>query len=150
METEVKIDLEELCGHKFNLSYDQPLMDIAGNTLDVKMVMQDYDPQSDRMVAEFLDKKIPQYLPPPDGDREPMVFKFDTQAEFEECLPKHTPKLREIKPRDVTFHHRLISTEQPDRLIDIEAPKRHTEQQPSPLIDHRSPPSISQSVLRTL
>ena len=143
LNTQPTIDIHELSEsdrEMFSIKYDKPLMDIAGNTLDVKMTMNNYDPQADRLVASFLDKKIPQYLPPAEH-KEPMVFKFDNQADFEACLPRHTPKLREIKPRDVTFHHRLISTE---------TATPHTEQQPSPPKLHRSQTSNVQPVLRTL
>ena len=124
-ENKVKVNFtpnaEELTGELFSVKYDQGLMDIAGNQLDVKMVQQDYDPVSDRLVAQFLDKKVPQYLPPAEH-KEPMVFKYDTQAEYEECLPKHTPKMRPFSYRNLN---------QPDRVLDIAAPTRHTEIQPN-------------------
>ena len=143
-ENKVKVNFtpnaEELTGELFSVKYDQGLMDIAGNQLDVKMVQQDYDPVSDRLVAQFLDKKVPQYLPPAEH-KEPMVFKYDTQAEYEECLPKHTPKMRPFAYRNLPI---------PDRVSDIEAPKRHTEQQPNPQIRHPLSPLNVQPIQETL
>ena len=121
--------MEQLSTQKFSISYDQPLMDIAGNVLDVKMVQHTYAPDFDAYIAKICDKKEPKYFPAPESDKEPICFKFDNQGDMEACLPKHTPKMRELRPEPII---------------------QHTEQQPSPLILHRSPTEDVLPVLKTL
>ena len=116
---------------KFSISYAEPLMDIAGNILDVQMTQVDYDPIADRMVGEFLDKKTPIYFPSPEEHQTPMVFKYDNQVDYDKCIPKHSPVMREYVGNRGCV------------------PTQRTSPQPSPQSHHHSPAEVEQSTPET-
>jgi hypothetical protein len=57
---------------KFSVSYNQPLQDIAGNILDVKITTSTYDPVADKLVRQIASKKTEECI-----EDEPVVFKCE-------------------------------------------------------------------------
>jgi len=83
---------------QFSLSYNQPLQDVAGNLLDVKITKSTYDPIAERLVEQMTEriKKVELTEEQPSTT----VFKINTElANYAHAVPM-VAEIKGLSPAD--------------------------------------------------